>query len=85
MKKTPYFIRKINVKKIRCRLLKFLFGALRVNCFCTSSLRLRFSLLVTRDLAVSLDRRQKLGAILLDFSKAFEKVPRHRLAVKLHH
>ena len=85
MKNQALFSSKDKSKKLKCRLQQFLFGALRVNCFCTSSLRLRFSLLITRDLAVSLDRRQKLCAILLDFSKAFEKVPHHRLAVKLHH
>ena len=37
------------------------------------------------DLAVGLDRQQQLDAILLDFSQAFDKVPHHRQAVKLHH
>ena len=27
----PYFLRKIKVKKLKCHLLQFLFGALRVN------------------------------------------------------
>ena len=36
------------------------------------------------DLAIGLDRRQQVDAILLDFSKAFDKVPHQRLAVKLH-
>ena len=27
----PYFLRKIKSKKLKCRLLQFLFGALRVN------------------------------------------------------
>ena len=27
----PYFLRKINLKKLKCRLLQFLFGALRVK------------------------------------------------------
>ena len=31
-KKTkPYFLRKIKVEKLKCRLLQFLYGALRVN------------------------------------------------------
>ena len=37
------------------------------------------------DLAVGLDRRQQVDAILLDFSKAFDKIPHQCLAVKLHH
>ena len=31
MKNKPYFLQRIKVKKIKCRLLQFLFGALRVN------------------------------------------------------
>ena len=27
----PYFLRKIKIKKLKCRLLQFLFGALRVK------------------------------------------------------
>ena len=43
-------------------------------------------LLVTvHDLAARLDRHQQIDAILLDFSKAFDKVPRQGLAAKLHH
>ena len=43
-------------------------------------------LLVTvHDLAARLDRHQQIDAILLDFSKAFDKVPHKRLATKLHH
>ena len=37
------------------------------------------------DLAAGLDRHQQIDAILLDFSKAFDKVPHKRLATKLHH
>ena len=37
------------------------------------------------DLAFGLDRRQQVNAILLDFIKAFDKVPQQCLAVKLHH
>ena len=37
------------------------------------------------DLAAGLNNRQQIDAILLDFSKAFDKVPHERLAVKLHH
>ena len=43
-------------------------------------------LLVTvHDLAAGLDRRQQIDAILLDFRKAFDKVPHKRLVTKLHH
>ena len=41
-------------------------------------------IITIHDLAVGLDRRQQVDAILLDFSKAFDKVPHHCLAVKLH-
>ena len=37
------------------------------------------------DLAAGLDRRQQIDAILLHFSKAFDKIPHKRLATKLHH
>ena len=37
------------------------------------------------DLASGLDKRQQIDAILLDFSKAFDKVAHRRLATKLHH
>ena len=37
------------------------------------------------DLASGLDKRQQVDAILLDFSKAFDKVAHQRLAAKLHH
>ena len=42
-------------------------------------------LITMHDLAAGLDRRQQIDAILLDFSKAFDKVPHQRLAAKLHH
>ena len=37
------------------------------------------------DLAKGLDNKQQIDAVTLDFSKAFDKVPHHRLAMKLHH
>ena len=37
------------------------------------------------DLARGLDNSQQIDGILLDFSKAFDKVPHRRLAAKLHH
>ncbi|MCG7868954.1 MAG: reverse transcriptase family protein, partial [Candidatus Thiodiazotropha taylori] len=37
------------------------------------------------DLASGLDKRKQIDAILLDFSKAFDKVAHQRLAIKLHH
>ena len=40
---------------------------------------------IIHDLAVGLDRWQQVDAILLDFSKAFDMVRHHCLAVKLHH
>ena len=37
------------------------------------------------DLANGLNERKQIDAVLLDFSKAFDKVPHHRLSSKLHH
>ena len=37
------------------------------------------------DLAKGIDNRQQIDAVTLDFSKAFDKVPHHRLGMKLHH
>ena len=42
-------------------------------------------LTTVHDLASGLDKRQQIDAILLDFSKAFDKVAHQRLAIKLHH
>lgn len=42
-------------------------------------------LLTIHDLAKGLNDRQQIDAILLDFSKAFDKVPHERLLLKLCH
>ena len=42
-------------------------------------------IIAIHNLAVGLHRQQQVDAILLNFSKAFDNVPHHRLAVKLHH
>ena len=42
-------------------------------------------ILTLYDLASGLDEGQQIDAILLDFSKAFDKVPYERLAIKLRH
>jgi len=41
--------------------------------------------MTVNDIASSLDNSQQIDAILLDFSKAFDKVPHRRLALKLRH
>jgi hypothetical protein len=38
-----------------------------------------------QDLAAGLSNKQQIDGILLDFSKAFDKVPHRRLSTKLHH
>ena len=38
-----------------------------------------------QELAAGLNNKQQIDAILLDFSKAFDKVPHRRLSAKLHH
>ena len=42
-------------------------------------------ILTLQDLAAGIDAFQQIDAILLDFSKAFDKVPHERLAIKLRH
>jgi hypothetical protein len=42
-------------------------------------------ILTIQDLAAGLNAKSQIDAILLDFSKAFDKVPHERLAAKLHH
>ena len=42
-------------------------------------------LLTVNDLASGLRDKEQIDAILLDFSKAFDKVPHERLLLKLHH
>jgi len=42
-------------------------------------------LTTVNDLIIGLDTSQQIDAILLDFSKAFDKVPQKRLLLKLHH
>ena len=39
---------------------------------------------IIKDPAKGLDNKQQIDAITLDFSKASDKVPHHRLAMKLH-
>jgi tRNA A58 N-methylase Trm61 len=38
-----------------------------------------------QDIAKNLSEGKQVDAILLDFSKAFDKVPHERLLLKLHH
>ena len=42
-------------------------------------------ILTTHDLAKGLDDKSQIDAVLLDFSRAFDKVPHHRLLQKLDH
>ena len=42
-------------------------------------------LITTQDLTKELDNRGEVDAIVLDFSKAFDRVPHQRLLLKLHH
>ena len=40
---------------------------------------------IIADLVKCLDNREEVDAVILDFSKAFDRVPRQRLLLKLHH
>ena len=42
-------------------------------------------LLTTNDFVIGLNEGQQIDSILLDFSKAFDKVNHHKLCAKLHH
>ena len=42
-------------------------------------------ILTIQDLAAGLNSKSQIDPILLDFSKAFDKIPHERLAAKLHH
>ena len=42
-------------------------------------------ILTVQDLASAMEENEQIDAILLDFSKAFDKVSHQRLAIKLHH
>ncbi len=42
-------------------------------------------IITAHDFAKTLDDRMQLDSIILDFSKAFDRVPHHRLLLKLHH
>ena len=42
-------------------------------------------LLTTNDFVIGLNEGQQIDSILLDFSKAFDKVNHHKLCAQLHH
>ena len=48
------------------------------HCSCETQL-----LITTHNITSSLDNRKQIDAIILDFSKAFDKVPHSRLCMKL--
>ena len=50
------------------------------HCYCESQL-----ILTVQDLAKGLNDGEQIDAVLLDFSKAFDKVPHQRLLEKLCH
>ena len=49
---------------------------------CKSQLQL---ILTVQDIASAIEENEQIDVILLDFSKAFDKVSHQRLAIKLHH
>ena len=74
---------------IHSHLMRF-FEDKKILCDAQHDLRKRRScerqlVLTIQDLAMGLNCRSQTDAILLDFSKAFDKVPHQRLPLKLHH
>ena len=51
----------------------------------TDLAKLNLAIVTVNDLAENLNTGNQTDVILLDFSKAFDKVPHNRLCHKLHH
>ena len=54
------------------------------HCFCKRPSCETQLILTLNDLAKGLNSKQQIDAVLLDFSKAFDRVPHQRLLLKLH-
>jgi hypothetical protein len=61
-------------------LLMLLLQMIRASRSCESQL-----LIIISDIAKSMNAGEQMDTILLDFSKAFDKVPHQRLLLKLRH
>ena len=95
---SPANYRLISLTSIVCKILEHVVHSCVINHFERNNIltdsqhgfRKRRScetqlLLTIDDLAKGLDDRQQIDAVLLDFSKAFNKVPHQRLLLKLKH
>ena len=89
--------RPVSLTSTCCKIMEHIVHSLLINFLESNNIRSDYQhsfrkkrscetqLLVTvDDLAAGLDRHQQIDAILLDFSKAFDKVPHKHLATKLH-
>ena len=95
---TPSNYRPISLTSIVCKILEHVIHSSVISHFeknsiltdCQHGFRKRRScetqlILTIDDLARGLNDKQQIDAILLDFSKAFDKVPHQRLLLKLNH
>lgn len=94
----PGNYRPISLTSIACKILEHVIHSCIINHFehnqiltdCQHGFRKRRScetqlIMTVDDLARGLNEKQQVDAILLDFSKAFDKVPHQRLLLKLQH
>ena len=94
----PGNYRPISLTSIACKILEHVIHSCIINHFerhdiltdCQHGFRKRRScetqlIMTVDDLARGLNEKQQVDAVLLDFSKAFDKVPHQRLLLKLEH
>ena len=97
-KSTPSNYRPVSLTSVTCKLLEHIIHSNLMKFFDGHNIispyqhgfRKRHScesqlIMTVHDLVSGLDNSQQIDAILLDFSKAFDKVPHKRLRLKLHH
>ena len=97
-KSQPSNYRPISLTSVACKLLEHIIHSNLMKFFEEHNILSQYqhgfrkhhsceSQLITtvHDLVTGLDKSQQIYAILLDFSKAFDKVPRQRLLIKLQH
>ena len=95
----PRNYRPISLSSIACKLLEHVIHSCIINHYvehhniltdCQLGFRERRScetqlIMIVDNLARGLNEKQQVDAVLIDFSKAFDKVPHQHLLLKLHH